>query len=167
MDAPDAALNQAEHHGPRRPAGAKHQRVLGAIPARRGGIQIADETLDVRIGGPQDGAIIIERVGCADGSRALVWLRQLQRPLLVRDRDIGAHEAVPRKMHDEFGESFRRNRLNAVAARYSVQAQPIVMDQRRARMRRGPSDQAGGPACCPGCHHASRRVTRRPSGGTR
>ena len=50
---------------------------------------------------------------------------------------------VERCMH-EFCEALGRHRLDAVAALDAERAQPVMMDQRRARMRRRPSDQACG-----------------------
>ena len=49
-----------------------------------------------------------------------------------------------RQMQHELGKAFGRHRLDVVAALDAERAQPVMMDQRRARMRRRPSDQACG-----------------------
>ena len=155
MHALDAALDQAEHHRARRSAGAQHQRIGGRVPARRAGVQIADESLDVGIGRTELAILVPQRIGGADRARALVRLAQRQRALLVREGDIGADKAVGRQMQHEFGEAFGGHRLDIVAALDAERPQPVVMDQRRARMRRRPSDQACGAGFCLSGHCGS------------
>ena len=144
MHALDAALDQAEHHRARRAAGAQHQRVVGGVPARCAGVEIIDEAFDVGVGRAQFALLVPQRVGGADRARPRVRPRQRQRALLVRKGDVGADEAVARQMQHEFGKSFRRHRLDVVAALDAERAQPVMMDQRRARMRCRPPDQACG-----------------------
>ena len=74
----------------------------------------------------------------------VVRRRQRQRPLLVRNGDVGADEAAQRKPQHEIRELVGRHRLDDVAAFDAERPQPVMMDQRRARMRRRPSDQACG-----------------------
>ena len=149
MHALDAALDQSEHHRARRAAGAEHQRIFGAVPSGRAGVEIVDEPLDVGVGRAQFAVLVPQRIGRADGAGARVRLRQRQRALLVRQGDVGADEAAKRKPEDEILELVGRDRFDDVAALDAEGAQPVMMDQRRARMRRRPSDQAcGGEFCC-------------------
>ena len=76
--------------------------------------------------------------------RACVRLRQRQRALLVRNGDVGADEAAERQPEHEILELVGRHRFDDVAALDAERAQPVMMDQRRARMRGRPSDQTGG-----------------------
>ena len=87
---------------------------------------------------------IPQRIGGADRAGALVRLRQRQRALLVRNGDVGADEAAQRQPEHEILELVGRHRLDDVAALDAERAQPVMMDQRRARMRGRPSDQARG-----------------------
>ena len=144
MHAADAALDQPEHHRARRAAGAEHQRIGRSVPSGRAGVEIIDEAFDVGVGRAQFAAIVPQRIGGADRAGARIRHRQRQRALLVRNGDVGADKAVGRKMQHELGKAFGRHRLDVVAALDAERAQPVMMDQRRARMRRRPSDQACG-----------------------
>src|SRR5207237_9849044 len=93
-----------------------------------------------------------QRVGRADRAGARVRLRQRKRALLVRNGDVGADKAAQRKPEDEILELVGRYRLDDVAARDAERPQPVMMDQRRARMRGRPSDQARGGGFCSTCH---------------
>ena len=97
MHALDAALEQPEHHRARRTAGAEHQRVFGAVPSGRAGVEIIDETLDVGVGRAQFAVLVPQRIGRADRAGALVRFRQRQRLLLVRQGDVGADKAAQRQ----------------------------------------------------------------------
>ncbi len=152
MHAFDTALDQSEHHRARRPAGAKHQRIGRAVPPGRAGIEIIDKTFDVGVGRAQFTALVPQRIGRADRAGTGIRRRERQRALLVRNGDVGADETVRRKVHYELGEAFGRHRLDAVAALDAELAQPVMMDQRRARMRGRPSDQACGAGFGLGCH---------------
>ncbi len=156
MHALDAALEQSEHHRARRAAGAQHQRVGGLVPSGCAGVEIVDEALDVGVGRAQFAVLVPQRVGGADGAGAFIGLCQCQRALLVRQGDVGADEAAQRQPEHEILELVGWHRLDDVAARDPERAQPVMMDQRRARMRRRPSDQAGGGGVCFGCHRRSR-----------
>ena len=89
-------------------------------------------------------SVVPQRVGGADRAGARIRRRQRQRALLVRNGDVGADKAVQRQPQHEIAQILRRDRLDDVAALDAERAQPVMMDQRRARMRRRPSDQAGG-----------------------
>jgi len=101
--------------------------------------------------------VLIPGVGHAvNGSRR--WLRlagvnfqvsELARVLVLV---YVASYAVRRETQHKLGKTFRRHRLDIVAAFDAKRAQPIMMDQRRARMRCRPSDQACGPGFGHGCH---------------
>src|SRR5450759_1399028 len=137
IDAPDIALDQREDNGARTAAGAQHRGGFQtAVPARRGGIEIGEEAFDVGIGRAQRFAIVPQRIGGADRARALVRLRQRKRGLLVRDGDVAADIAVLAQMRDELGEFIRRHRLAPVFGVEIMLLDPIIVDQRRARMRR-------------------------------
>src|ERR1700722_4592048 len=151
MRALDAALDQSEHHRPRRPAGAEHQRLLQAVPSWRAGIEIIDKAFDVGVGRAQLAALVPQRIGGADRAGARVRHRQRQRTLLVREGDIGADETLRRQMQHEFGKTLGRYCLDIVAALDLERPQPVMMDQRRTRMCRRPSDQAR----CAGSGHGS------------
>ena len=153
MHALDAALDQPEHHRARRAAGAQHQRILGPVPSGRAGVEIVDEAFDVGVGRAQFAALVPQRIGGADRARARVRLRQRQRALLVRNGDVGADEAAERKPEDEILKLVGRHRFDDVAALDAERPQPVMMDQRRARMRRRPSDQARGGGFGFRCHH--------------
>ena len=157
MHALDAALDKSEHHRARRPAGAQHQRVLDSVPPLRAGVEIMDEAFDVRVGRAQLAALVPQGIGRADRTRPRVGHRQRQRALLVRNGDVGADKAMRRQMQHEFGKAFGRHRLDIVAALDTERPQPIMMDQRRARMRRRPSDQA----CCARFAHSRDRQSCR------
>ena len=144
MDDFDAALDQSEHHRARRAARAEHQRLLSRIPSARAGVEIIDKALDVGVGRVQLAALIPQRVGRTDRAGARIRLGQCQCTFLVRNGDVGADKAVRRKTQYELGKEFGRHRLDAVAALDAERAQPVVVDQRRARMRSRPSDQACG-----------------------
>src|ERR1700740_186681 len=96
-------------------------------------------------------AFVPQRVGRADRAAPRVRHRQRQRALLVRQGDIGPDETMRRQMKYEFGKAFGRDRLDIVATLDLKRAQPVMMDQRRTRMRRRPSDQA----CGAGSGHGS------------
>src|ERR1700722_19544184 len=129
----------------RRAAGADHDRAVEpAIPLRRAGVEIVQETFDVGIGRMQKAAGDPQRVGGADRFGALVRQRIGQRLLLVRHRDIGADIiARVQRLHEGF-EFVRRHRLAAVFAGDAVSFQPVVMNERRARMFDRPADDASG-----------------------
>ena len=161
MHASDATLDQAKHYGARRAAGAEHQRFRRGVPSRRAGVEIIDKTFDVGIGRAQFVPLVPQRIGGADGAGACVRLRQRQRPLLVRNGDVGADKAVRRQMQHELGKAFRRHRLDVVAAFDAQRPQPVMVDQRRARMRCRPSDQTcgtrfSGRGHCQSCCSAGR-----------
>jgi hypothetical protein len=159
LDAADAALDQAKYDGTRRAARPQHHRgVEPAVPARSRGVEIGDEALDVRIRGPQHPAVEPERVGGADRARPRIRVGQLQRRLLVRQRDIGADIAALRQTADEVRKGPGRHRLAAILGREPELPDPVVMDQWRARMLDRPADHARGPGCrlrsCEVLHHA-------------
>ena len=118
------------------------------VPAGRAGVEIVDKAFDVGVGRAQLAIVEPQRIGRADRAGALVRLRQRKRALLVRNGDVGADEAAQRQPEDEILELVRRHRLDDVAALDAERAQPVMMDQRRARMRGRPSDQAGGGGFC-------------------
>ena len=155
----DPAFEQPEHHRAGRTAGAQYQRVIDPVPARRGRIEMVDEAFDVGIGRAQFARFVPQRIGGADGAGPRIRHCQRQRALLVRDGDVGADKAVGRQMQHEFGKAFRRHRLDIVAALNAKRPQPVVMDQRRTRMRRRPSDQACGVGFSYGSHHLPCRRT--------
>src|SRR5260370_42230753 len=55
-------------------------------------------------------------------------------------------------MQHELGKAFRGYGLDIVAALDAERPQPVMMNQRRARMRGRPSDQARGGSFGHGCH---------------
>src|SRR5580700_8175500 len=144
-DALDAARQQRIDDRVRRAAGADHDgAVEPAFPLRRAGIEIVQKTFDVGIGRMQKTAGDPQRVGGADRLGALIWQRKRQRLFLVRHRDIGA-DIIARVERLHKGIEFvRRHRLAAVFAGDAVSLQPIVMNERRARMFDRPSDDASG-----------------------
>src|SRR5674476_1356839 len=75
-------------------------------------------------------------------ARAVVRLRQRKHRLLVRHADVAADIAMLAQMRDELGEFFRRHRLAPVFGVEIMLLDPIIMDQRRARMRRRPGHDA-------------------------
>ena len=114
------------------------------LPARHRSVEIGGEALDVGVGRKQTPAVVPERVGGADRTRAIVRLRHRQRRLLVRDRDVGADIAALGQMRDEIGERLRRDLLAPVGGVEIVLLDPIAVDQRRARMPDRPADHACG-----------------------
>ena len=87
--------------------------------------------------------------------------------LLVRHRDIGADIAARGERLHEGSEFFRRHRLAAVFAGDAVAFEPVIMNQRRARMFDRPADDASG-ADAPRSrliHHGIAQARRSP--GTR
>ena len=79
-------------------------------------------------------------------ARPLVRLRQREGRFLVRDGHIGTDIAARSKRADEGCELFLAHRLAAVFAGNSVALEPIVMNERRARMLDRPADHARGAA---------------------
>ena len=152
MHALDAAVEQAEHHRARRTAGAQHQRILALVPAGRAGVEIVDKAFDVGVGRAQLAVLEPQRIGRADRARARIRLRQRERALLVRKCDVGADEAAQRQPEQEILELVGRHRLDDIAALDPERPQPVMMDQRRTRMRGRPSDQARGGGLCCTCH---------------
>ena len=63
--------------------------------------------------------------------------------LLVGQRDIAAGEALLAQRAQEIGDVARLDGMAHVAAVDAIALQPIAVDQRRARMRDGPADDAG------------------------
>jgi hypothetical protein len=61
-------------------------------------------------------------------------------------------EAAEREPKQKILELVGRHRLDDVAALDAERPQPVTMDQRRARMRRRPTDQAGGAGFGSTCH---------------
>ena len=118
------------------------------VPAGRAGVEIVDKTFDVGVGRAELAILEPQRVGRADRAGALVRLRQRQRALLVRNGDVGADEAAQRQAEHEILELVGRHRLDDIAALDAERPQPVMMDQRRARMRGRPSDQARGGGSC-------------------
>src|SRR5580658_2276236 len=144
-DALDTARQQRVDHRVRRAAGPDHDRVVEpALPLRRASVEVVQETFDVGVGRMQKTAGDPQRVGGADRLGALIWQRKRQRLFLVRHRDIGA-DIIARVERLHKGIEFvRRHRLAAVFAGDAVSLQPIVMNERRARMFDRPSDDASG-----------------------
>ena len=146
-DARDAAQHKAIDHGARRAAGAEHDRVAHVpIPMRRAGVEIVQKAFDVGIARMQRVVVEPERIGRADGARAIVRLRQRERRLLVRHRDVGADITARTEFFDEIGKLVRRHRFAAVFAGDAVEFEPVIVNERRARMFDWPADDAGG-AC--------------------
>ena len=81
-------------------------------------------------------------------ARASGSTRQV-RLLLVGNSDVGADEAPQRQPQHEIAKIVRRHGLEDIAALDPERAQPVAMDQRRARMRGRPSDQACGGVLVP------------------
>ena len=152
MHALDAAFDQSEQHGARRAAGAQHQRILGLVPSGRAGVEIVDKAFDVGVGrahSPSSNHSVLAaptaraRASGFDSASAL---------FLVREGDVGAGKAAQRKPEHEILELIRRHGLDDIAARDAERPQPVTMDQRRARMRSRPSDQARGGGSGSLCH---------------
>ena len=78
------------------------------------------------------------------GLRARIRLAELKRGLLVRQRHIGADIAARAQAGGKGREILRRNRLLAVIGGEPVLTDPVVVDERRARMAGRPADHAGG-----------------------
>src|SRR3974390_1989825 len=74
--------------------------------------------------------------------RALVRLGQRKRCLLVRHRDIAADIAVFAQMCDKIGEFFGRYRFATVFGIEIVLFDPVIVDQRRARVAGRPGYNA-------------------------
>jgi hypothetical protein len=168
VDALDAAFEQAEHDRARGTAGPEHQCLFRAVPTGRSGIEIADEAFDIGIGRAQLAVGKPKRVRSADGPGTRIGRGQRQHVFLVRDGDVGADEAAQRQPQHEVAQILGRDRLDDVASLDPERAQPVTMDQRRARMRGRPSDQTGcgSPerghlslgSCSRPIHFASRRL---------
>ena len=153
MHALEAALDQAKHHRARRPPGAQHQRLATALshPGAQASRLLIKPSMSVLVESSSPSSY--HSVLAAPTARARAsGLRQRQRALLVRNGDVGADKAVGRQMQHELGKTFGRHRLDIVAALDPERPQPVMMDQRRARMRRRPSDQACGAGFVHGCH---------------
>src|SRR6185437_5799554 len=89
---------------------------------------------------------------------------QRERRFLVRHRDIGAHITARRKCAHELGKLVRRHRLAPVFAGDAVALEPIIMDERRARMRNRPANHTRGAR--PRVHASSATALRsRPMSG--
>src|SRR6185295_10734471 len=106
-------------------------------------IEACKEALDVGVGRLERSLVEPERVRGADGFGTVVGLRERERNFLVRDGDVGADIAVIGEMRHELREFFRRHAFAPVLAGETMLPDPIIMDQRRARMRRRPADDAG------------------------
>ncbi len=113
------------------------------VPAGRAGVEIAEKAFDIGIGRAQLAVGKPQRVGGAHGLGARIGRRQRQHAFLVRDGDIGADKTAQRQPQHEIAQIIGRNGLDDIAACDAERAQPIMMDQRRARMRGRPSDQTG------------------------
>ena len=145
MHALDAALDQPEHDGARRAAGAQHQRIFSFVPSGRAGVEIVDKTFDVGVGRAQF---------------VPPWYHSVLAAPTALARSSGTDSASARSLcgmvtlaptkpwttecNTKLGKLVRRHRLDDVAALDAQRPQPVMMDQRRARMRRRPSDQACG-----------------------
>jgi len=148
-----AALAQAENDRARRSPGPQDDRIADRIvdrlaevrgPARHRGIEARDKTFHVGVGRAQLAVLEPERIGGPDRLRQRIGPRQAHHRLLVRHGDVRAHVAAISQVGDELGEAFGRHRLTPILGRDAELAQPIGMDQRRARMLDRPADHAGG-----------------------
>ena len=74
-DMRDAALKERINHRARRAAAAEHQGFFqAAIPAGCASVEIVQKSFDVGIGRTQRAAVEPQRIGGADGARAVVGL---------------------------------------------------------------------------------------------
>ncbi len=142
MHALDAALEQAEHHRARRPAGPQHQCVRGTVPPGRAGVEIIDKTFDVGVGRTQLAVLVPQRIGRADRAGTRVRPGQRQRALLVRNGDVGADKAVRRQMQHELGKALGRHRLDD-CSRPRCQASAASNDGSAASANAPPAIRSG------------------------
>src|SRR5579862_3771131 len=143
-----AAFEQRIDDRARRAAARSEERLAQfAVPAGRAGVEIVQESFDVGIGRAQH-AVEPQRVGRADGARAIVRPRGGQRRFLVRYCDVGADIAVLRERFHECAEFLRADRLAPIIAGDAVLFQPVIMNERRARMFDRPADDASGASAC-------------------
>src|SRR5579863_7855448 len=143
-DTVDAAVEQRVNHRARRAAGAEHDGFpLPVIPTGRASVEIVQKTFDVAIGRTQHVVVEPQRIGGADGTRAIVRLRGGERRFLMRHGDIGADIAARGERFNKCAELIGRHRLAAVFAGDAVGFQPIIMNKRRARMLDRPADDTG------------------------
>ncbi len=139
-----AGLQKRMDDGAGRTAGAEHG--YGAslgVEARIVGDEIVHEADAVGVLGHQPIALEPKRVGGAHGARGgLLLIGDSKGRLLVRDRHIAAGEALGAHAAQESDGILRLDGPLHVAAVDPVLLEPMAVDQRRARMRDRPADDA-------------------------
>src|SRR5262245_14048817 len=142
----DTDAEQGVHDGTCRTTSAQNQgnATLSWAKGRRGCGKVAQKAGTVGVVAGQLAVLVPKRVGGANGPRRrMLAHRRGERRFLVRQGDIAAGKTARTHVSQECGDVARPNRLPLIAADDAVFAEPIAVNQRRARMRNRPADDTG------------------------
>ncbi len=140
-----ALRREARHHRARRASRAEdHDRTAVGTPIWIGVAQALDETVSVVVEtGERSVLLHDDRIHCANPARKIVdAVEQGKDRLLVRCGDVAAPKAERRNAAHRGFEFFGRHGKQHVAAGNAVVAEPMVVNDRRARMRHRPPQKA-------------------------